>query len=194
MKTVLFLGDIYRVDDSVGVIEAEIVYANHRRDAVAYSIYAYDFVERNLLGRKEARDINRKLLSLDANDASEVLDFLGAARYFARTDDTDYLHQLCKDTIANGMPWWFDEDYLAVHAGLVLSEEMWRIIKLYSDPPTRLFQIPGYHLVLEIPNNTAIVAVEEDGVIVAIDGNGNSQPVGWTKLISRREFDARKKA
>ena len=194
MKTVLFLGNIYRVDDSVGVIQAETIYANHGREAVAYAIYACEPFDKNLLGQENIdASIDRTLLSIEAHDATKVLDFLGAARYFYRTDNTDEMHQLCKETIAIGHPWWFDADYLAVHAGLKTSEEMWRIIRSYSNPPSRLFQIPVYHLVLEIPGDTAIVAVEEDGTIVAIDDIGKCQQIGWTKLISQQRFDARRK-
>ena len=197
MKTVLFLGDIYRVDDSVSFIEAEVVYANHGKNAIAYSIFARDFVDRKLLERK-ANDasgvaIDQEHLSIEAHDASEVLDFMGAARYFYYTDDTDDMHQLCKDMVAKGIPWWFNADYLAIHAGLKLSLEMWLIIRSYSNPPSRVFQLPGHSLVLEIPRDTAIVEVEADGTIVAIADNGNRQQVGWTKLIGPQRFDARMK-
>ena len=118
---------------------------------------------------------------------------MGAARYFYYTDDTDDMHQLCKDMVAKGIPWWFDADYLAIHAGLKLSLEMWLIIRSYSKPPSRVFQLPGHSLVLEIPRDAAIVEVEADGTIVAIADNGNRQQVGWTKLIGPQRFDARMK-
>lgn len=194
MKTVLFLGDIYRINDSVFSMQAEPVYYRSNKDPVSYAIFVFEAFDKTLINRIDAKEtFDKKLLSLEAHDASVVLDFVGAARYFARTDDMDDFHQLCKDSIADGNhPWWFDVDYLKHHAGLELTGEMCRIIESYN-PPSRLFQLPGYQIILEIPKDTVAVFVEDDGCIFAADSNSNSKQVGWTKMISPQRFDARKK-